>query len=310
MYDERDFETETYVSNLEDQRDALKARVIELDAENKRLWAVFKACPGCKRMVPGVMYGCSMQHEIDLSGTCGHREEGDCAAEVVRRMVQAETERDALKERVAQADARIEGLKAACDAYKTRLAGVEAGAARLREALEEYEDASSADSLEQRIERGIRADKALSSSAGREVLERVKRLEAVADVAQEFRQVASTIQPGKGIPITALILVERLFAALDALEGGGTADVSDALRPVVRAFARAMEQELKANDHKGGWHDCDPAWLLGRLREETDELAGAVAAGGPDVLAEAADVANYAMMIADRMGALERGEER
>jgi NTP pyrophosphatase (non-canonical NTP hydrolase) len=78
------------------------------------------------------------------------------------------------------------------------------------------------------------------------------------------------------------------------------------VRPAVRAFAEAMERKLAANDHKGGWSGCNSAWLLMRLREETEELAEALHAhyvGTPaDVLAEAADVANYALMISDVCG--------
>jgi hypothetical protein len=43
--------------------------------ENDVLWAIFKTCPGCKRLVPGVMHGCDIQHHIDLSGDCNQREE-------------------------------------------------------------------------------------------------------------------------------------------------------------------------------------------------------------------------------------------
>lgn len=70
------------------------------------------------------------------------------------------------------------------------------------------------------------------------------------------------------------------------------------------AMARAMERKLGLNRHKGdraSWATCDPAELLGRTYEELDELLAAIAAGRPveEVLAEAADVANMAMMTAD-----------
>lgn len=74
-------------------------------------------------------------------------------------------------------------------------------------------------------------------------------------------------------------------------------------RPEVRAFADAMEEQLSANDHKGGWQRDTALSLLRRLREETTELARAIGGEG-DVLKEAADVANFAMMIADVSGAL------
>jgi NTP pyrophosphatase (non-canonical NTP hydrolase) len=92
-------------------------------------------------------------------------------------------------------------------------------------------------------------------------------------------------------------------------------------RPEVVAFADAMERQLRANDHKGGWRDEHHDDLLARLREETEELAGVLDLGqgnsahfypndpnGPkwsdEVRREAADVANFAMMIADVCDAL------
>jgi len=75
-------------------------------------------------------------------------------------------------------------------------------------------------------------------------------------------------------------------------------------------MARAMENRLRANDHKGGWMDEDSASLLLRLDEEADELSDATVAVLMDeappslVLKEAADVCNFAMMVADVSGAL------
>lgn len=91
------------------------------------------------------------------------------------------------------------------------------------------------------------------------------------------------------------------------------------LRPEVAAFAQLMERELRANDHKGGWANEDPRHLYDRLIEEDSELKVALhqyqgrvrrGEGGPTadaseiVGSEAADVANFAMMIADVCGAL------
>lgn len=84
------------------------------------------------------------------------------------------------------------------------------------------------------------------------------------------------------------------------------------LRPCVMSFARAMEAKLKENEHKGGWHDDLPDELMARLHEETEELENAIhPARNRDprrVLREAADVANFAMMIADVCGGLPGGE--
>lgn len=69
----------------------------------------------------------------------------------------------------------------------------------------------------------------------------------------------------------------------------------------VEKFADLMEQRLLANEHKGGWRGCTYEHLFGRLIEECYELMNAVLGNLPaDVIArEAADVGNFAMMIAD-----------
>jgi hypothetical protein len=78
-----------------------------------------------------------------------------------------------------------------------------------------------------------------------------------------------------------------------------------------------MEEKLQDNDHKGVWEKCTLGYLIKRLREEVDELQAAVVDGHCDAahaearprpwsevsarraLNEAADVANFAMMLAD-----------
>jgi NTP pyrophosphatase (non-canonical NTP hydrolase) len=98
-------------------------------------------------------------------------------------------------------------------------------------------------------------------------------------------------------------------------------------RPAVVAFANAMEAKLRANDHKGGWDRDSPDALMARLEEEyaelrvvvhrhlyevramtgmrsVDEIPFGFGLTEEAVLGEAADVANFAMMIADVCGAL------
>lgn len=87
-----------------------------------------------------------------------------------------------------------------------------------------------------------------------------------------------------------------------------------ATRRWVNAFAGEMEAKLLENSHKGGregWAQDTGAALMIRLREEVDELGLAVAGnkccGRRDkeqVVREAADVANFAMMIADVAGGM------
>jgi hypothetical protein len=93
------------------------------------------------------------------------------------------------------------------------------------------------------------------------------------------------------------------------------------VRKELRLFAEVMEQKLVANEHKGGWgsKQCFLTELLGRLEDETRELrafftkhcdkcGGSSTTEVPDkndymsVIQECADVANFAMMIADRVG--------
>ena len=71
-------------------------------------------------------------------------------------------------------------------------------------------------------------------------------------------------------------------------------------RPEVTNFADAMEAKLRKNDYKGHWHYTGLQYLSMRLTQEREELRRAVDRGNPEeVLNEAADVANFAMMIAD-----------
>ena len=97
-------------------------------------------------------------------------------------------------------------------------------------------------------------------------------------------------------------------------------------RREVRFMAAEMERKLRSHDDRPGWENCEIQWLLKRLREETNELEDAavnhmavcranfrsVSEGPmfpPDVAGEAADVANFAMFIADVCGELEGEDE-
>lgn len=80
------------------------------------------------------------------------------------------------------------------------------------------------------------------------------------------------------------------------------------LRKEVRLFAEAMERRLQANDHKPGWKDDTPDALLDRVDDELLELHMAVATGKGAILLEAADVANFLMMVVDVCGELKRAK--
>ena len=65
-------------------------------------------------------------------------------------------------------------------------------------------------------------------------------------------------------------------------------------------FAGQMAKKLRENDHKGSWEGLGNDHLTHRLHQEFVELTEAIAKGTPEqIISEAADVANFALMIAD-----------
>ena len=100
---------------------------------------------------------------------------------------------------------------------------------------------------------------------------------------------------------------KRSSSLSEVLEGGAMSDFGIELA----RFTLAMAERLEANRHKEHWNPLSFPWLLHRLRQETGELERALeeAAMGSGLLLlpsragavihEAADVANFAMMIAD-----------
>jgi hypothetical protein len=86
------------------------------------------------------------------------------------------------------------------------------------------------------------------------------------------------------------------------------------LRPEVAAFAQLMEQKLQENEYKAGWRHLDGQDLIWKLRDRFYELEDCVWVTPPENLTpaevkhlisrDAADVANYAMMVADVKGDL------
>lgn len=51
----------------------------------------------------------------------------------------------------------------------------------------------------------------------------------------------------------------------------------DIKHPEVIAFAKAMDEVLCKNDHKGGWYGCSTEYLQARLVEEMGEYFALVA---------------------------------
>jgi NTP pyrophosphatase (non-canonical NTP hydrolase) len=83
------------------------------------------------------------------------------------------------------------------------------------------------------------------------------------------------------------------------------------MRPEVKWFAEQMEKTLQLHDEsKGsdGWLNEEPYWLFERLEEEVEEVEGIIS--DPDegfyidpelLIKELTDIANFCMMIADRV---------
>lgn len=72
------------------------------------------------------------------------------------------------------------------------------------------------------------------------------------------------------------------------------------VRPELQWFVKQMESKLQENDHKQHWSKLHQDYLIHRLYQEAGELWNAIRNEPPEnIVKEAADVGNFAMMIAD-----------
>lgn len=101
-------------------------------------------------------------------------------------------------------------------------------------------------------------------------------------------------------------LKEIAHEGLNAYQSSISSPVcGNGLRPVVKWFAEQMEAALKRNDHKTGWLNDDWDELHDRIIDEAKELyaeCGKFTKDKEKIIKEAADVANFALMIADKFG--------
>lgn len=70
----------------------------------------------------------------------------------------------------------------------------------------------------------------------------------------------------------------------------------------VNRFGKIMVAKLKENEHKAGWSQMTPDYLMQRMAGEVYELTRELMRRprNPEQIArEAADVANFAMMVAE-----------
>lgn len=108
--------------------------------------------------------------------------------------------------------------------------------------------------------------------------------------AERIKELLAFIDMGK-LPRLSYQEVADLVTAAEEVGG---------LREPVRWFAQHMETQLKANDHKGGWKGDRIGSLFDRMLDEERELFEVIGtANNEAIIREAADVANFAMMIAD-----------
>lgn len=79
------------------------------------------------------------------------------------------------------------------------------------------------------------------------------------------------------------------------------------MRIEVKVFAELMEAQLARHDDRPGWKSESPDYLFSRFLQEVQELHDAMLhrfSSRTEVVEKAANVANFAMMIADVCGAL------
>lgn len=130
----------------------------------------------------------------------------------------------------------------------------------------------------------------MSDEAIREVLERYKIEGAITCASPLYQLAAHVVELERGM----VEVVRNQFPVL--------ASTMEIRQPVL-AFAWEMEKRLRANEHKGGWDEMTTDWLFARMVEEVAELNRAIGLRS-GITHEAADVANFAMMIADNLGGL------
>ena len=140
------------------------------------------------------------------------------------------------------------------------------------------------------------------------------------DASAKAAQLAEQF-PGNTVHVLATYETHRAGRALARTPTRpAPVDLVDAVRPEVYAFALLMERELRTNDHKPGWKHDEPDALASRVVEEAAELRSLFSRDTDtqdvpraprwsvhrhQVAAEAADVANMAMMVADVCGCLD-----
>jgi hypothetical protein len=82
-------------------------------------------------------------------------------------------------------------------------------------------------------------------------------------------------------------------------------DPQQVIEDKISWFATEMLSQLQTNLHKGGWEQSDMGELLWLLDKASKDLTEVIYKEPADAaITKAADVANFAMMIADRLRGL------
>lgn len=156
-------------------------------------------------------------------------------------------------------------------------------------------------------------------------------LDAKGKPIERVQGIELSIRAGDAAPHVALIMHDinkkppertlRVDAPIAAIEPDRIHKMLPRVRRSVRAFAALMESRLLRKDHRGksGWDREDCRHLFRRLKEEVQELddelgncpwwrkaqqnlgASPTLVKRGNIAREAADVANFAMMIVDRV---------
>ena len=74
------------------------------------------------------------------------------------------------------------------------------------------------------------------------------------------------------------------------------------LRPSVQRFAEAMEEQLRKHDDRPGWRNADWAYLSEEMGDHIDTLierSNDPIFGTQAIVSSAADIGNFAMMLAE-----------
>jgi hypothetical protein len=96
---------------------------------------------------------------------------------------------------------------------------------------------------------------------------------------------------------TELLEVEEVVAKPD-----NQVETGVVLRSSLDYFATLMEQKLRKNDHKRNWKELSVKELKAGFESELNELGDAFDDyNSEDIVEECVDVANYCMMIADKI---------